>query len=233
MNKQEHNKYSMFRDVNAVFTTYYAIVESVPKLLAVVKAFCNGIALLEKTDDKYKNIAKGMTEQKKKAKAELIGETKSICGALYVLGQEIGDMPLCAISGISESDLIRMRDNALMQKCKNVAENLALHRDQLVEFGITTLQADEYFAKVNLFDTVLNKKGNKKTESVTSRDSLKKYFSVLETMLNDNLDKLMEQMKKKDIDFYNTYQQARSIKDLGVRHRKPDEPVVPVAKVAS
>jgi hypothetical protein len=223
LDKKEHNKYAMLRAIASVFAKHLSTAETIPALVEAINKLNRGISLVEKKDDEYLNITKGLTLHKRKTAKELTELSVTICGALYVYGQKVENAQILGIADVNDSSLKRMRESELLQKCKNISEHVQSNQQHLVPYGITAEQVTEYVSKVKIYDEALSKKNSKHNEKVASRNALRKAFTSVDELLKKELDKLMEQMKKRDIDFYNHYQQSRSVKELGIRHRKTDE----------
>jgi hypothetical protein len=52
-------------------------------------------------------------------------------------------------------------------------------------------------------------------------------FDAADDLLNEELDKFMEIIKRSESEFYDKYFAARIIKDTGIRHRSVEEQPVP------
>ncbi|MFP4681878.1 MAG: hypothetical protein ACLFQB_15510 [Chitinispirillaceae bacterium] len=59
--------------------------------------------------------------------------------------------------------------------------------------------------------------------SVAAREELTKAFDQADITLKEKIDKLMKMQKKHNPDFFSRYDQARVIKDLGIRYEATED----------
>lgn len=223
MDKQESNKFYMYRAVLTVTSEFASEVQNVPALATCVNDFTNSVKTIEKQDQVYQNAAKGATAAKHKIADELIEQTMILGNPLHVYGIENGNNNLAEIASVTESALKRLRESALLQKGKAIIEQLEPLQNNLSAYGIKQELISRYNETITAYDKAMNHKDSKHIETVSAREALHGAFNTTDNILNQKLDKLMEIMKINNKEFYNRYQQARVIKDLGTRHLKSDE----------
>jgi hypothetical protein len=224
MNKTEYNKYTMYRAVQTVTKEYIESVRKIPKLFTHVTSFNNWVEVIEAKDGNYQNTAKGTTAQKHSTADELIFQIEVLCGSFNVYGQETGNKKICEMTEICDTLLHKMRDPELLQKGKALLEVLLPLKNELAEYGIEAEQVTKFNELINNFNTALDNKDNKHIDSVNSRDTLHKAFTSADEVLRDKIDNLMENMRVRNVEFYNKYKQARAIKELGIRHQTDENP---------
>ena len=176
-------------------------------------------------DTRFKSSSKGKALDKQNAQGDVIDTLLKIAGVLYVLGKNQKNENLKALSSVTVSGLKKMRDNDILLKAKNILQNAKSNQAALKNLD-TDIDADvaELDAGITNYENAMNTKEVKTTESHASREALNTAFIKADDILNEELDNLMEVIRKKIPDLYNQYKSARNIKDLGIRKSKTSEP---------
>jgi hypothetical protein len=223
MTRNEYNRYSMFRKVTTLMIEHESLVQTIPALKKALTELSNSISVIEKKDVGYQSASKGTMEHKHSVQDELAEQMGILCGSLYVFGQDTGNDAMCEMTDIAESALKKMRETELLQKGKSIVELLTPNRADLVAYGVKEYMVEEFSSKIAAFGAAVDNKDTKHIEAVATRSELSAEFIATDLILKNKIDKLMGHMRVIDSNFYNKYQQARVVKDLGVRHQNDDK----------
>jgi hypothetical protein len=225
MNKREETKYSMFRAIDEVFKKNEKMTAVIPALNESIAEFRKYFYNLSELNEQYLSVAKGANSEKHNAQEIMIEEIVKIKGILYVLSRKIKDENLKAVADQSITDLRKMRTNDMLSRAKILLQKTNEFIDKLKVMYPGIDEDIKKFAEViDNYEKALGSKENKNQEGHLARKNLELAFSEIDEIVNEDIDNLMEIVKGKDPDFYNQYQDARTIRDLGSRKKK-DEPV--------
>ena len=220
MTKSEENKLSMLEAV-------YALLQGNTDKTATIPAFAEGetglqtlIQKIKDTNSQFKNLAAGKTATKHAAEDSLVE-------AVLEVSRRNKDEELKVKAGINISDLRGMRDTELAGKCQDIATAAADMADELVNYGITADKLTELNNKIAAYQTALGAQESGLAERTAARQALSDLFKQTDELLKEELDSLMELFRNSETDFYNQYQAARVIRDLGIRHGTNTDPAQP------
>jgi len=221
MTKKEKNKYSMYKSLMTVLDENREKIKNSEGLKTVSAELAEVIGKLSEIDNRYKNISKGATSGKYNSKATLIAALLKTANVLYVYAKRTENFPLKEQSDLTESGLKKGRDNELLQKTKTVIENAGQNTGEITPFH-KDINNDLKNLKelLTVFEGSINNQSSKSTEKQASREALTEAFKKTDDIIKDELDPLIELIRAVDIDLYNQYYAARTIKDLGVKKSK-------------
>jgi hypothetical protein len=218
MTRDESNYYSMLLATKGILDEHPEYVKSIPALFESAQGLDEKIIQIEFKDDEYLNLPKGSSQKKRDLENELRTHAFALCCSLYVLGRKNNDSKICEIVDINQSEFTKLKGVLLINKGKKVKELLDTHADKLGAFGTTAEDITKFNTVLKDCDEANTKRKTLKTGSVSSRQELKIIFDNTNTMMREELDKLMEVVKLKNINFFNKYKNARQIIDLGGGH---------------
>ncbi|MBN2545784.1 MAG: hypothetical protein JXB50_08310 [Spirochaetes bacterium] len=226
MTKRETNKYTMYKSLMTVLNGKKEKIEVVEGLKTASEELSEIIAKISETDNMYKNLTKGARDDKMSSKEALSASILKTANVLYVHAKKTDNFPLKEKSDFTRSELKRIRENELLQKAKIVVENAEQNAGE-----ITSIHKDFNDELKNLkelltaFEESIGKQSSKSTEKQASREALTEEFKTADDIIKEQLDPLIELIREKDIDLYNQYFAARTIKDLGVRKAVKEEEI--------
>jgi len=224
MTKREVNKYTMYKSLLTVLDENREKIGESEGLKTLSAELAEIIGKISETDNRYKNLSKGATSDKYNSKDSLIASLLKTGNVLYVYAKRTDNFPLKEKCDLTESQLKRIRENELLQKAKTVVENAELNAGEIAPFH-KEINEDLKNLKelLTAFEGSINNQSSKSTEKQASREALTEGFKKADDIIKDQLDPLIELIREKDIDIYNQYYAARTIKDLGVRKTVKEE----------
>jgi len=218
MTDRQENKFSMYLAVRIVCNSY-GIAWS--EFVAYVKTFGDFetiISQIMETRLIQEGKTTGVAENKQKEEDEMINKTVSIASAVFAYASVIGDNELKEKINYSPSKLRKSRDTILRDRCQLVHEETSKVIDNLGDYGILAADLEELQQEIDDYAAIIAKPRTAIGTRATATAQLIELFKQGDDVLNSRLDKLMEQYKSNNPDFYISYKNARSIIDLGVRH---------------
>ena len=220
MTDRQENKMSMYLAVQIVCNSF-GIVWS--EFVAYVKTFGDFetiISQIMETRLIQEGKTTGVAENKQKEEDEMINKTVSIASAVFAYASVIGDNELKEKINYSPSKLRKSRDTILRDRCQLVHEETSKVIDDLGDYGILAADLEELQQEIDDYAAIIAKPRTAIGTRATATAQLIELFKQGDDLLNSRLDKLTEQYKSNNPEFYISYKNARSIIDLGVRHEE-------------
>jgi len=224
MKKKLGNKIQMFWAVMEILLLYKTLWEIIP----VFKEIYDELNLFLKDIDETAIVAgvttKGVTKGKHSVKDELVLDVFKVGSALFTCSVRSKKPELKNKVSFSESDLKNLSQPNLVRKSKEVA---ALARENLTEItksGIKATDIDSLDLLIDQYAKIIPAPVVTKAERKMANEKLDGLFVTTNTLLNEQADKLMEQFRKTNPDFYSEYWNARNTVEYGIRHEKKEAP---------
>lgn len=214
MNKREENKFTMYQGIKDLLTENRSSVATIPAFEESFQIFQDLLDRIATKDQQYQNVSVGAAEKKNQAEDELIDTVVAASSALRVFARRQKNEDLRKSSKVTPTALKRMRDSELLTKAQNTFEAVSQRQSELERFGITKEFASDFKTKLESFSAALGSKESRVAESKSVRQELGEDFDMTDEVLYEELDGMIELVKKSDPEFYNKYQAGRIIKDL-------------------
>jgi hypothetical protein len=230
MNRHETNKFNMFKAVSAVFEQNSSVIAEYPALGETLALFKNALTEIDATDKKFITSIDGKTVAKNLLEDELIDEVMPVKAALYAYAVKMKNEELKVLTADSEAVLKRMRDPEFLKKAELIKAEAAKHLTDLASYKITEALLGDLQEKIDAFAAALDGKDTGFANRSALRKVLSDQFDAADAILAEQMDTLIELVRKNNTLFYNQYFSARGIKDLGMGRKEEEkaaEPVMP------
>ena len=196
-----------------------------------LQAFADAVTALENTINRIHDARAiqegkitGVTADKQQEKEEMIAHTVRIAKGVYAYASVTGNNTLKGRVDYSPSALKRARDTELRDICQVIHDAANEHIGNLGDYGIDAAALAELQTEINDFATILTSPREAIVTRAEATARLVDWFKQGDSILKDRMDPLAEQFKG-DGSFYNLYQGARVIVDLGKRGKAADDAV--------
>ena len=214
MNKTEKNKVTMYYAVNAVLFNYQHTIDSFPPLATSVTSFRYYLnEIMERAQEVAGTV--GSIAAKYNALDDMTERTCHISNALYSLGKRTGNEKIKGISKLSFSDICRLRENELVQHCTAIHTLAETSADELALYTITQNQISALGQSINTYRHYANSNDTGFTGDNAPREVLSNLFADTDELLREDIDTMVELLKNNNINFYNQYNAARTIRTIG------------------
>lgn len=220
MNKHEANKLMMFDSVISFMDVNSEKYVSIPIITETVTQFKTAVAEIKAMDLEFIGSTKAETADKWLKEEALINAIFKIASTLYVLGIKTKNTELMVKNKVTKSSLDYLREPMLVNKSTEILASGNQYKAELVNYGITEEMLIEAQGVIDAFEGAVGKQSDAHVNSVAEREALRVKFSAGTALLYDELDPMMELYEESDPLFYDGYQNARMIKDLGIRHEE-------------
>ena len=230
MTKTHENKLTMYLAVASVLDDNGAKTATLAALTQATGTFKGLIDAVKEKSKEFDLMATGMTLAKLEAEDQLLEELMPAVHALFAYAHTAKDTTLTEKADVSEGAVRKLRDAEIIVKANGLLDIIEANVAQLAGHGVTAETVATIRQKIDAYELALEKKEGTYSERVSTNKALYDLYDQADTVLAKQIDPLMEQFRRKDVDFYNSYTQARWIKMLGGwRKAKPATTQTPAA----
>lgn len=224
MSKAQENRLSTFIDIETVLNRNSDIIAGIPAFVESTANFKQLISVINSSSVKRNTIKKGASETKSLKRQELESITIELASGLSVFGHKTSNEVIKAISNVSPSHLDRLRDLDIANKAEAILSTLKQYENDLTSYGITVSDISALETCIDEYKSSNIEKSGSYMESKVITKSLRELFQNCMDILDNEIDGMVNLLQTKEKNFYDSYYAVRSVKNLGLRHRKQADP---------
>jgi hypothetical protein len=214
MTNQQESRLSMylsFRDYQAAYT---AITTPLPNYTTNSTTFVNTIPQIQAVAEQQKISKKGVTDNKNILKENLIVTTADYARKLGVYAKFTNNATLAQEVKFTEGKLRQVADTAVKDYAQIVYDRAQPIVASLATYGITAATQTALLAAITAYNASIGKPSISRTESSQITKRLETLFKAADTALA-NMDAAVEIVRLTQVDFYNSYKNARKVVETG------------------
>jgi hypothetical protein len=205
----------------------------IPALLKAIQSLEGLVADIKiKTQELHGTMA-GKTAAKHAAEDALIEVLVPVGNALFTIGKAANQHDVMEHTDITERGLRRLRDTDLAATGEVLSKLAQRFSTELAEYGYNAEKIVLIRTRTDAFMTSIGVRESGVGEHVGARLTLIALYDQVDELLADTIDRLMELVKVKEPQLYEQYFSLRTIKWLGIVHKKETakaEAAAPVLK---
>jgi hypothetical protein len=220
MNKQFNNKNQMINSVDKVCTTYRAAWETnvaFTEAYGNLKQISNDITVTQ-TESNASTI--GVTTDKNVLHDLVCEETFLIASGIFAYASRTNNFILRDKVNYTEPELAATRQSELARISREVLSQAQQNLPALEPYGITSTETEAFRDLVARYEVAIPETRAVVSARMAAAEKLASLFNQADDLLKNQLDRLVEPMRRTAPEFYNTYQNARNVVKYGVRHEK-------------
>lgn len=223
LTKPQENKLSTFKDIESVIDRNKTVIDRIPQFGDSVMRFKNVISEIELKAVKKSTVRKGISENKTLKRIELESAVIEIASGLSVFGAKTENEVIKAVAYVTQTLLDKLRDTEISNKAVSILNCAVENETELAQYGISSDDINKLRVCISDYKTSSNEKSGSHSESIVILKTLKELFAEGMEILEKEIDNFVDSMKSKEKDFYESYYAVRTVKNLGVRHKKQPE----------
>jgi hypothetical protein len=220
MRTSQSNKLSMYDTVLKFLKGQIAKVNTVVQFVLSLTTFETAVQNIKDKEKERQTASTGKTDAKHIAEEDLISLTANIAAGLFAYARKTNKPELKALTDITESKLGKLKDTDLASKCMQIYDAAKTAENEIDDYGVTTAMITELKTQVEAYQNIVGDRDASAAKRTGAGLTLVEMFNKADDILVEELDKFVDKFKAKDIEFYEGYYAARSIKDLGGSHGK-------------
>lgn len=214
MDKITRNKIAMYKAVKDVLAQHDTVWTGIPAFVSVHDAFMNKLSDLEQGVYNQSLSVIGVNAAKNAKRDLVIDKAFAISSGIVAYAVLNNDAALIDQIKIAKSDMKNASKAKLMIMIDRIIAKATEFGDAITEFGVSELSVTELQTLRDELELILNSPRNAIIARKGYTRMIKTLREELSTMLNLQLDKLMEVLKEEHPDFFSAYKDARVIVDL-------------------
>jgi hypothetical protein len=213
MDIRQTNKSNMYRSVVTVATNHTDLTKSVAAFGRQVTALQTTLYTIDALAQAQEASTKGITLDKTRIADILVNATLAVAGAVAAWASENNNEEVRVKMTFTPSSLKGGLDRQIPTTAKLVADEAAKH--DLTEFGAGPLALEAFNAKITAYHAIMNAPREAVVATSGLTTALEQQFALGDKILKERLDKLMEQFRESQPQFFAEYRGARTIVDRG------------------
>ena len=211
---------SMAYAVKQVLDENATIWSGIPAMVTTHNEFKANLTALESTLSKQVADITGHAKDKAAGEEAMIAKTLSVGGGVMALATVNGDNGLAEAMNLSPSELRRYRDSVVAQRCMGVHDAAVTNAAALVTYGITAGDIADLKTKIDTYVALIAQPRNMITARKGATAEIGALIRDTMKLLNNRMDRLMQQFAFSQKEFYTHYFDARIIID---QHGQKDQ----------
>ena len=227
MNKQDENKLVMMKALLSFLKLNRAIWENSVSFTEAVQELENVILGIESIRQSTDVDQSGQVAEKRTLKANLVNKDFEIVSQIFAMACKTKNQVLQGKIGFTKSDLEGQRDGELVSTTNMIIELASAILEDLVTYDVTAAELKLLMEIKEKYENSLSAPRLSVTERKANNKKLKELMSSSNTLLNDQLKRLVVRYQSTNPDFYNRYLATSKVVDYGLRHEKPENPEDP------
>lgn len=227
MKRHQKNKFLMIDSVASYLSGNQTVTANVPVIAVNTARLISIQEKIHSYEELQSNAARAAVAKKAEARRKAQFAGASIAGKLYSLGVQTGSAELTSAYEVTISDFKEDRDVMLTIKLLAMKDDVLDNLDALGPYGITRESYEEFSEIVDKYVSAVSKKETSYAERSAALKSINTLFNDASLVLK-TLDRLIEDYRTKNPNFFYGYKSVRGIRDLGHRYRTvPEAPQQP------
>lgn len=220
MTDKQENKLSMYRATETVLNDNIAIWTGNALFTTVKTALSAKIAALLTARQRQQEIITGIATDKQVLRKIMTTKAGSIAAKVVIYAEDTNNNELLNEVKVGNSRLDKERDDAIAGICQNILDHANDNLVALAAYGITAPMLADLQTAITTYAAKVPKPRVAQAAKKAVTTEITNLIKDIDKTLKVRVDKLMEDYKTTETEFYNTYKSAREIIDLGATHTK-------------
>jgi hypothetical protein len=211
------NKLSMYGAVISLLDANTTKTSSMTAFAPALLNLKNLKTQIEAKEIEHKDASTGKTANKQQAETALIKEAVRISAALFALGNATSNNVLIETGDKNKSFFKNLRDTDLKPEATIIYKAALDNTADIEAYGVSAAEITAFSNLIAAYEPTLGARESSRGLQTAAGKEVVSLFKQADTVLNTQLDSMMEKFASSDTQFYNQYHSAREIIDLGGR----------------
>lgn len=213
MNKIQTNHMRMFINTQTVLDQNTALWNIAPVMVTVKNNLDELIQRIEDQNEKTNPKSKGASANKEKALQTVIEKVIPLSGVLQAYASFTDNLVMAERVKVTKSDITKARETDVEAIVAPVIAAAQEELSNLGDFMVTEEMVTEVQTSLDDFKAQIGQPRTIRNKAYAAMTQLDELFDAANDLLKNKLDKLMVRFQFTNIEFYDTYQRARTIVD--------------------
>ncbi len=213
------NKLGMYLAVIQVLNKFSAVFANVPALVRLAASLAQLAANIGTKSEAIGIGTSPKTEAKRKAEGEMSAGVSVLVGKLHSYATDKENAELMKQSDVTEWDIHHQRDAERGKYADQMLDLVEANLPNLADYAVTSDKIAAARQLVVDHDGTIGDRSSTKNSQTGGRDSVMAMFAQADSILEDQIDRMIPDFKKDNPDFCAAYDAARVIKDIAAHHK--------------
>ena len=223
MRKELENSLVRLNAVTEVCTSYESVWKSSAPFFECVTELFGFKTRIDSERLKVDNSTTGLTKTKNKAEQVVIKSAIELAAGLSALALRTKNEVLFAAVNFKKSDFNMMRNNQLIATCRKLVAEAKLRPEELSAYLVTPDDVAKLEEAIANFEALVPAPQRSIGDNKMKREDLDDLMKQANTLMREEMDRMIVPYESKAPEFYRAYQNARKSVKLGIRHTDDDE----------
>jgi hypothetical protein len=217
MRTNQTNRLAMFQTTADYLDDHNAVWNAMAPLNTSLQAL-KGKIIDGNTAVERQETPTGATDAKAAARDDLEDVMFLTCQALAVLGHTNKDQALLAVAELTRSDLEKFPDDELITRANVIIAQANTRKPELLTLQVTQNNLTELELKFQAFSELKNQPRSAVVERSAQTQSLATTLREGNSILRDQIDRMVNLFSRSDAEFVAGYRSARVVVDRAATH---------------
>lgn len=204
-------KLRMYKRLLATLRKFAASWQAVPAFARAVAALETEIQAIEALNPSLQADNTGTTEDKVTSKEHMIERALHISGILVAYAHDIQSAELAQDAAVTKSDFKAIKEMDNDDLALHIYELGVKYLAQASDYGMNQEDLNEFAQHIETFSERIGQPKELLTNTKQTRGQQQRHFDKADQVIQNIMDNLVFQFKKKDLAFYQAYEEARSV----------------------
>lgn len=213
MDARQNAKSKMYRATEEHCDKNTEIIEKMPAFVAAFNNFKAIIAEINNTTQKTSTVLKGIAVDKNASRQALGIKASDAAGMIFAFASAAANNTLKQEVNFSLSKLLAGNEDLFISRCQNIHAKGLENLSALKDFGISEQTLSELKTAIDEYIAKSPKTRTAKSNRMTMNANLTALFKQADTILKEQMDKLVVGVRASHPDFVRSYESNRIIID--------------------
>jgi hypothetical protein len=218
MTKRQTQKYSMFLAVFLVVNANILVWQTLMAFATVFGKFKIKLTDIEDANETATKDIKGFAKNKKEKRTAMKNTAMWLKGAVQAYAKAVGDTILFESVNFAPSKIMSGKSSTSLARAQVIYEAANANVAALANYGITPADVADYLSAIQDFQACISTPKDAISQRFVAHKQLTTFINEADSMLLDEMDKLMDNFKDSAPQFYAQYFENRKITDIATHH---------------
>ncbi len=218
METRQWNKVSMSLAVLDVMDGHVSAWSGLPGLAAIVNDLETLVDSVQQKGAIQGTKRTGIAGGKNRRQVSMVKLVAALAGDLHTIAMREGDADLAAKTDVHKSDLLNLSDGEVGPACEVIVALAKERAADLAGFGTEAADIATAEEAVRVYKPLVAAPRVATVQNKTVTDDIATLLREIDALYEAKLDRVMRKFEAKNKPFFDDYQNARLIVNLGARH---------------
>jgi hypothetical protein len=211
VNSKQENKLAMYLAVLAACETHLPTIRSMPAMSEAHAEFSRHVANIQRIAQVRDIDNTGLSTSKLTHRKAMAETASTLALAIRAYALKVRNHELAAMANVPATHMMRGRDLAATGIARNIHALAVEHQAALGPFGVTAEKVRQLDADIEAYAASIGRPRAAAVQGTTLTTQLAQEFESADTLLDEQMDGLMEQFRDSDPGLLESYGSARAL----------------------